>query len=347
MNQKGNIHNPLKHKSGVRVGLKEIARISGFSITTVSLVLQGRSLERRIAASTVASIQRIARELGYVPNLGAQNLTSSNSNEPNIIVAIITPIEFPLESLRPLVEGITKYNTISNKTGTRSMRITIETYPIDNLKSSLSLMNENSFHACIFANTSVKDDEYLQTARIKVPYIIFNRRIPGLNCITRDFINIGKAAGLRLKEAGCCTPLIVRPENMSEVEREKHSGFTNVFSNYNQILIPRFDLMVVRDLVRVRLEHDPIDGIYLIVPFYWPAVQSAISSIKLPDNRDFPVAGGGAQMEALQNTSVHVVKDMETEMGYRAATFIYERTINHGDVDSQIIDIDLENMRDA
>jgi len=279
--------------------------------------------------------------------LGAQNLTSSNSIEPNIIVAIITPIEFPLESLRPLVEGITKYNTICKETGTRSMRITIETYPIDNLKCSLSLMNQNTFHACIFANTSVKDDEYLQTAPIKVPYIIFNRRIPGLNCITRDFINIGKTAGLRLKKAGCSMPLIIRPEKMSEVEREKHSGFINVFSNYNQILIPKFNLMVVRDLVRIRLEHDPIDGIYMIVPFYWPAVQAAISSVKLPDNCDFPVAGGGAQMEALQDISVHVVKDMETEMGYRAAIFIYERTINHGDIDSQIIDIDLENMREA
>jgi DNA-binding LacI/PurR family transcriptional regulator len=344
MNQKGHAHNPSRHGVGLRVGLKEIARISGFSTTTVSLVLQGRSQERRIATNTVTTIQRIASELGYVPNLGAQNLTSSNCIEPHMVVAIITPIEFPLESLRPLVEGIRRYNTLSNETGTRSMRITIETYPIDNLEGSLARMTQNAFHACIFANTSVKDDEYLQNARIKVPYIIFNRRIPGLNCITRDFINMGKSAGLRLKDAGCSTPLVVRPERMSEVEREKHSGFSKIFSNYIQILIPRFDLIVVRDLVRARLEHDPIDGIYMIVPFYWPAVQAAISSMKLPDNRDFPVAGAGAQMEALQDLSVHVARDMETEMGYRAATFIYERTIKRGESDTRIIDIDTESM---
>lgn len=62
-----------QRKSG-HVTLLDIARASGFSVSTVSIVLSGAPLSQNVAASTRSHIRTIAQQLGYHPDAYARSL---------------------------------------------------------------------------------------------------------------------------------------------------------------------------------------------------------------------------------------------------------------------------------
>ena len=62
-----------QRKSG-HVTLLDIARTSGFSVSTVSIVLRETPLSQNVAAKTRAHIREIAQKLGYHPDAYAQSL---------------------------------------------------------------------------------------------------------------------------------------------------------------------------------------------------------------------------------------------------------------------------------
>jgi LacI family transcriptional regulator len=68
------------------VTIRDVARESGFSSTTVSIVLNDAPLARYIPASTKNRIQRAAKRLGYRPNLFARSLRSNRSHTIGVMV---------------------------------------------------------------------------------------------------------------------------------------------------------------------------------------------------------------------------------------------------------------------
>jgi LacI family transcriptional regulator, fructose operon transcriptional repressor len=67
--------------------MKEIARMTGFSPTTVSLVLNGRSQRFNISRETQDLIHSVAKQHNYYPNLHARGLRSRTTN----IVGLTVP----------------------------------------------------------------------------------------------------------------------------------------------------------------------------------------------------------------------------------------------------------------
>jgi DNA-binding LacI/PurR family transcriptional regulator len=71
---------PAEQPAARRTSLKHIAALTGFSITTVSMVLNGRSEEFNISAETRDVILAAAKELNYQPNLHARSLRNRTTN---------------------------------------------------------------------------------------------------------------------------------------------------------------------------------------------------------------------------------------------------------------------------
>ena len=68
------------------VTIRDVARESGFSSTTVSIVLNNAPLARYIPESTKKRIERAAKKLGYRPNLFARSLRSKRSHTVGVMV---------------------------------------------------------------------------------------------------------------------------------------------------------------------------------------------------------------------------------------------------------------------
>lgn len=69
-----------------RTSLKEIAALTGFSVTTVSMVLNGRAEEFGISAGTRDLVLAAAREHNYQPNLHARSLRSRTTDILGLVV---------------------------------------------------------------------------------------------------------------------------------------------------------------------------------------------------------------------------------------------------------------------
>ncbi len=72
----------MQHKTNI----VDIANKSGFSITTVSRVLNGKAEKYRISKATQDKIKTIASELNYIPNEFARNLRTGYSKTIALIV---------------------------------------------------------------------------------------------------------------------------------------------------------------------------------------------------------------------------------------------------------------------
>jgi LacI family transcriptional regulator len=72
------------------VTIRDVAKTSGFSSTTVSIVLNNAPLARYIPAATKKRIEAAAKKLGYRPNLFARSLRSKRSHTVGVMVLDMT-----------------------------------------------------------------------------------------------------------------------------------------------------------------------------------------------------------------------------------------------------------------
>jgi LacI family transcriptional regulator len=72
------------------VTIRDVAKESGFSSTTVSIVLNNAPLARYIPAATKKRIERAAQKLGYRPNQFARSLRSKRSHTVGVMVFDMT-----------------------------------------------------------------------------------------------------------------------------------------------------------------------------------------------------------------------------------------------------------------
>src|SRR2546421_849356 len=72
------------------VTIRDVAKGSGFSSTTVSIVLNNAPLARYIPETTKKKIERVAKKLGYRPNLFARSLRSKRTHTVGVMVFDMT-----------------------------------------------------------------------------------------------------------------------------------------------------------------------------------------------------------------------------------------------------------------
>jgi LacI family transcriptional regulator len=80
---------PLRLKTST-VTIRDVAKASGFSSTTVSIVLNSAPLARYIPQTTKKKIEIAAKRLGYRPNLFARSLRSKRSHTVGVMVFDMT-----------------------------------------------------------------------------------------------------------------------------------------------------------------------------------------------------------------------------------------------------------------
>lgn len=146
------------------VTIKDIARSAGVSHTTVSRALRGHPA---IAPGTVSRIQRIADELGYVPNTVARGLKTSRSGVLGVIVRRIADPFFSevLNGIEVVLhaEGYSLFLAASNRDSEREEAI-------------VRLMSERRVDGVIICSTQVGEAQRRQLERFGVPTVLINNQ---------------------------------------------------------------------------------------------------------------------------------------------------------------------------
>lgn len=79
-----------KRRVKANITIRDVAEESGFSATTVSIVLNNAPLARYIPSPTKVRIQKAAKKLGYHPNIFAKSLRSKRNHTVGVMVFDVT-----------------------------------------------------------------------------------------------------------------------------------------------------------------------------------------------------------------------------------------------------------------
>jgi LacI family transcriptional regulator len=90
-----------RQRSNSMITVRDIARESGFSIATVSIVLNEAPLAQYVSAPTKKKIKTVAERLGYRPNQFARSLRGSRSRSVGLMVFDVTD-----PFCTPVIQGI-------------------------------------------------------------------------------------------------------------------------------------------------------------------------------------------------------------------------------------------------
>ena len=100
--------------TGPRVGIRDVARSAGVSVTTVSHALNGKG---RLPTATRERVQQIARDLGYRPSRAARNLVGGKTGLLGIMVSQPEGQAFALGDFAFFVELMTAATGVAMERG--------------------------------------------------------------------------------------------------------------------------------------------------------------------------------------------------------------------------------------
>ncbi|SFM03346.1 substrate-binding domain-containing protein [Pelosinus propionicus] len=176
--------------------IKDVAALSGVSVSTVSIILNGKAKDRKISVETQDKIMEAIKALNYRPSVSAKKLRSPNAKEYTI--ALYWASDFRTNYLARLISGF--QSEISNYQ--YPINIVICPYRSGSLFLEKGLQSDHTFNAAIIANTSISDMEYLNNNLPKIPTVLYNRYSEQYNTVTIDNFEVGRKAAMLLINKG-------------------------------------------------------------------------------------------------------------------------------------------------
>lgn len=145
------------------VGIKDIAKAAGVSVSTVSNVLNGK---KNVGEATRERILRLCSEMSYTPNIMGKNLKAGDTNTILFVFS-----DFDRSFYLRIINGI---SDCANEMG-YNLLICTE-------KSVEKYMNSRLTSGCIILDERVKNDVLIRAASPDYPIVVIDR------IITRPYI---------------------------------------------------------------------------------------------------------------------------------------------------------------
>jgi LacI family transcriptional regulator len=203
-----------------RPRLADIAEQAGVSRATVSVILNGRAAELRIAPETRTSVLNIARELGYVRNLAARRLRVQSRAQHRLSVTIASPFDTPLALLAPIIEGIQR----AAYGGGTELDVGVSSFHLGRLTDVRPVFESALNHGVLVVGTSVEDDAFLNATEFPIPIVVIQRRSRYASVITDDELG-GLAMTRHLLALGRTRVALMMPRLPIVVLHDRAAGY--------------------------------------------------------------------------------------------------------------------------
>lgn len=193
-NGQGNLKRKDKKNT---VTIRDVARASGFSTSTVSIVLNSAPLARYIPPPTKVRIQKAAKSLGYHPNIFAKSLRSKRNHTVGVMLFDVTDPYCTL-ILRGIENSLYQASYLPILTDAHNERSRFERY--------LEMLLERRVEALIvMANWLYLDINLLgDLEKPQIPTVIIGRELDSIatSSVTVDDEGGGYAAAAHLYTLG-------------------------------------------------------------------------------------------------------------------------------------------------
>lgn len=149
--------------------IKDVAKLAGVSVSTVSIVINGQAKTRKVAPETCRKVLEAVEALNYKPSITARRLRNAEETKPTI--ALYWPLDHRTAFLGSILMGI--QNEI--KRLNYNCDVVVCTYLNNELYKEYDLFSKNNYSAAIIGATSLKDMEFLESIKPHIPTVLFNR----------------------------------------------------------------------------------------------------------------------------------------------------------------------------
>jgi len=171
--------------------IRDVARLSGVSVTTVSVIINGKAEERGITKKTQDKVLAAMKELSYQPNLSARKLRNQDPAKPTI--AFYWPLDYRTPILASFLDELQKAIKMQNF----QCELIVQTYEYGNLMRDATAIINNSYNSVVIGGASKNDFEFLESITPKMPIVLINRESKKYSTVNTDPQEIGmKAAQL-------------------------------------------------------------------------------------------------------------------------------------------------------
>jgi LacI family transcriptional regulator len=226
-----------------RVTLADVARASGFSASTVSIVLNDAPLSRFVATKTKERIRKTAQSMGYHPNAFARSLRSRRSHSIGVLIFDISD-PFCMAVLRGIEETLHSTLYLPIIMDAENRRQQFEGY--------LDLLMERRVEGMvILANWLFADiDPLSRLDKSSLPTIVIGRDLTArsIHSVISDNEVGGYAAIEHLYELGHRKIAVLRgPEAMDDSEK-RWRGIERFVAEHRLTLDPQMTPQLPSDL---------------------------------------------------------------------------------------------------
>jgi len=154
------------------ITIKDIANIVGVSVSTVSLVLNGKAAESRISEEMEKKILATAKELDYKPNILARGLRKGKTNSLGFVISDLSNAFF-IKLARNVEQSALKhgYKLFFAGTDEKDERC------IEVIDTFLNIKVDG----LIIAATSGIEEKIRQLSLQKVPFVLVDRYFPNID----------------------------------------------------------------------------------------------------------------------------------------------------------------------
>jgi len=199
----------------------EIAKEVSLSPTTVSLVLNGKGDQYRIAKKTQERIYKTAREMGYVANVSARRLVSNRISVYPEVALLWSPTQHP----NVLNNFISILHKLEEEQQIQPFNVTI--YPFRNgaLDELEFLLTSNLVHGIIIPPARDEDIEYLKGCSYQVPAILQYGVVEGCYTVMVDNEKNGRDVADIFQARGFKRVGILEPGYVSRTAMERSRSF--------------------------------------------------------------------------------------------------------------------------
>lgn len=323
------------------VGLKDIAKACGLSITQVSRALNDH---KDVSEKTKIRVREISNQLGYVKNINAQILATKDSKQ---IAIMIFGIDKDKNNEPSIIFNIIKgVNRFAKEKGYEAVVYLNE----DPELSYLSFCKQRGLAGIILFGINYEDANFKEIVSSSYPGVAIDIPVEGVNkgSIVVNNIYYSMQAVNALVERGRRKIAMVCGHGHSMVDVERRSGYEMTLGNHN---IPvDSDLIVYADFdtkkaYEVTLDlfkkHPDIDGVFCASDFMAIGTMDALKYLGKRVPEDVSVFGfDGIVIGEYYTPKLSTIKQDNVQKGYLAAKLLID-ILNH-EVDSQTIVVPCE-----
>jgi LacI family purine nucleotide synthesis repressor len=187
--------------------LKDVAKMANVSLSTVSIVVNGKAKERNISIETQKKVNLAIKKLDYRPNAAARHLRYALNNRPRI--ALFWPFDTRTTMLSAILTGINHKLEMLNF----DCELVVQTYKSNHIENSTKELLENTYSGIIVGGASPKDIHFLENNCEKIPTVLLNRTSEILSTVCVPASDVADAVISLLKEREISQVMIARSNN--------------------------------------------------------------------------------------------------------------------------------------